>query len=33
MSYVDGFIAAVPTANREQYLKHCLLYTSDAADE
>ncbi|MNG02514.1 hypothetical protein D3C85_1492250 [compost metagenome] len=22
MSYVDGFIAAVPTAKREQYLKH-----------
>jgi len=22
MSYVDGFIAAVPTAQREQYLKH-----------
>ncbi|WP_053161063.1 DUF1428 domain-containing protein [Pseudomonas sp. P1.8] len=22
MSYVDGFIAAVPTANRAQYLKH-----------
>ena len=23
MSYVDGFVAAVPTANREAYLKHC----------
>jgi uncharacterized protein YbaA (DUF1428 family) len=22
MSYVDGFVAAVPTANREAYLKH-----------
>lgn len=22
MSYVDGFVAAVPTANREQYRKH-----------
>jgi uncharacterized protein YbaA (DUF1428 family) len=22
MSYVDGFVAAVPTANRETYLKH-----------
>ena len=22
MSYVDGFIAAVPTANREQYIMH-----------
>lgn len=22
MSYVDGFVAAVPTANREKYLKH-----------
>ena len=22
MSYVDGFIAAVPTANRNAYLKH-----------
>jgi uncharacterized protein YbaA (DUF1428 family) len=22
MSYVDGFIAAVPTANREQYIRH-----------
>ena len=25
MSYVDGFIAAVPTANREQYLKHATI--------
>jgi uncharacterized protein YbaA (DUF1428 family) len=23
MSYVDGFVAAVPTANRELYRKHC----------
>ena len=22
MSYVDGFVAAVPTANREKYRKH-----------
>ncbi len=22
MSYVDGFVAAVPTANKEQYIKH-----------
>lgn len=22
MTYVDGFVAAVPTANREKYLKH-----------
>ncbi|GHC21034.1 DUF1428 domain-containing protein [Aidingimonas halophila] len=22
MTYVDGFVAAVPTANREQYIKH-----------
>jgi len=22
MSYIDGFVAAVPTANREQYRKH-----------
>ena len=22
MTYVDGFVAAVPTANREQYLQH-----------
>lgn len=22
MNYVDGFVAAVPTANREKYLKH-----------
>jgi len=22
MSYVDGFVAAVPTANREAYRKH-----------
>lgn len=27
MSYVDGFVAAVPTANREAYAKHA----SDAA--
>jgi len=23
MSYVDGFVAAVPVANREIYLQHC----------
>lgn len=23
MSYVDGFVVAVPTANRELYKKHC----------
>ncbi len=22
MTYVDGFVAAVPTANREKYLQH-----------
>lgn len=22
MTYVDGFVAAVPTANKEQYIKH-----------
>lgn len=22
MNYIDGFVAAVPTANREKYLKH-----------
>ena len=22
MAYVDGFVAAVPTANREKYRKH-----------
>ena len=22
MSYIDGFVAAVPTANREKYKKH-----------
>jgi uncharacterized protein YbaA (DUF1428 family) len=22
MDYVDGFVAAVPTANRERYVKH-----------
>lgn len=27
MSYVDGFVAAVPTANKEQYIKH----STDAA--
>ncbi|PKM29883.1 MAG: DUF1428 domain-containing protein [Gammaproteobacteria bacterium HGW-Gammaproteobacteria-11] len=27
MSYVDGFVAAVPTANKAQYIKHA----SDAA--
>ncbi|MGO2497858.1 MAG: DUF1428 domain-containing protein [Vibrio litoralis] len=25
MSYVDGFVAAVPTANKEQYIKHATL--------
>ncbi len=25
MSYVDGFVAAVPTANKAQYLEHCRL--------
>ena len=24
MSYVDGFVAAVPTANKEQYIKHAM---------
>ncbi len=28
MSYVDGFVAAVPTANREVYMKHA----SDAGE-
>lgn len=28
MSYVDGFVAAVPTANKEKYIKHA----SDAAE-
>ena len=28
MSYVDGFVAAVPTANREKFRKHAL----EAAD-
>ncbi|MFY0731674.1 DUF1428 domain-containing protein [Pseudomonas sp. NFX15] len=28
MSYVDGFIAAVPTANREQYIKHAKVAAS-----
>ncbi len=23
MTYVDGFVAAVPTANRDAYVKHC----------
>jgi uncharacterized protein YbaA (DUF1428 family) len=23
MSYVDGFMAPVPSANRDEYLKHC----------
>ena len=27
MSYIDGFVAAVPTANKEKYIKHA----SDAA--
>jgi len=25
MSYVDGFVAAVPTANKEQYRRHATL--------
>lgn len=25
MSYVDGFVAAVPTANREKFLRHAQL--------
>ena len=25
MSYIDGFVAAVPTANKEKYLKHAEL--------
>ncbi len=25
MSYIDGFVAAVPTANREKYLRHAEL--------
>jgi uncharacterized protein YbaA (DUF1428 family) len=25
MAYVDGFVAAVPTANRESYKKHAEL--------
>lgn len=25
MHFVDGFVAAVPTANREAYLQHCAL--------
>ncbi|MCZ8373948.1 MAG: DUF1428 domain-containing protein [Beijerinckiaceae bacterium] len=25
MSYIDGFVAAVPTANREAYLEHATL--------
>lgn len=24
MSYIDGFVCAVPTANRERYLEHVL---------
>ncbi|MGB7418300.1 MAG: DUF1428 domain-containing protein [Erythrobacter sp.] len=23
MTFIDGFVIAVPTANREQYLRHC----------
>ena len=25
MSYIDGFVAAVPTANKEKYIKHAAL--------
>ena len=25
MSYIDGFVAAVPTANKEQYIRHAKL--------
>ena len=25
MSYIDGFVAAVPTENKEKYLQHCQL--------
>lgn len=25
MAYIDGMIAAVPTANKEKYLKHCVM--------
>ncbi|MGI5308237.1 DUF1428 domain-containing protein [Rheinheimera sp. WS51] len=25
MSYIDGFVAAVPTANKEQYIQHAKL--------
>lgn len=25
MSYIDGFVAAVPTANKEQYIEHARL--------
>jgi uncharacterized protein YbaA (DUF1428 family) len=25
MTYVDGFVAAVPTANKETYLEHCRI--------
>jgi uncharacterized protein YbaA (DUF1428 family) len=25
MSYVDGFVAAVPTKNKEQYIEHAKL--------
>lgn len=28
MSYIDGFVAAVPTANKERYIKHA----NEAAD-
>ena len=26
MDYIDGFIAAVPTANRDKYLQHAEAY-------
>ncbi|NNJ95641.1 MAG: DUF1428 family protein, partial [Gammaproteobacteria bacterium] len=25
MSYIDGFVAAVPTANKEKYIEHAKL--------
>ncbi len=24
MNYIDGIVAAVPTANREKYIEHCI---------
>ena len=26
MDYIDGFVAAVPTANRDKYLQHAQAY-------